>query len=73
MYSLTSQAEISRLQRELQSLQEQLNTCNTQLTSFTSQQAEMTGCIAINGIVTCIAEPECTPSCVANTVLALYS
>jgi hypothetical protein len=59
--------------RELQSLQEQLNTCNTQLTSFTSQQAEMTGCTAINGIVTCIAEPECTPSCVANTVLALYS
>jgi len=73
MYSLTSQAEISRLQRELQSLQEQLNTCNTQLTSFTSQKAEMTRCTAINGIVACIAEPVCTPSCVANTVLALYS
>ena len=72
MYSLTSQAEISRLQRELQSLQEQLSACNTQLTSFTSQQAEMTRCRAINGIGACIADAGCTPSCVANAILDLY-
>jgi len=51
----------------------QLATCITQLTSFTSQRPEMIRCVAINGVGTCVADPGCTFTCAASTVLALYN